>query len=197
MKRAFLITALLILGAASALAIGKTVGQLAIYEITSFGGKKLDVTSTAFTDGGKIPVIYSAYDKSTSPPISWSIGPEGTKSYVLILEDPAAPTPKPFVHWVVFNIPPGTSVLAEGVKPEKGHFMLGNNGTGTLGYFGPKPPEGDRAHPYHFQVFALDQTLDLPSGAGRDAVVAAMSGHVLALGELVGVFRASPATPQG
>jgi Raf kinase inhibitor-like YbhB/YbcL family protein len=166
-------------------------GKLAIYQVNGIGDTKLDVESTAFQDGMAIPAQYSSYGKNISPPIAWSPGPAGTKSYVLIVEDPAAPMPMPMVHWLVYNISPGVLEIKEGGASAKGELMEGKNGTGSVGYFGPKPPPGDNAHPYHFQVFALNDRLDLQPGADRNAVVAAMNGHVLGVGELVGVYQKS------
>ena len=161
---------------------------------------RLEVTSTAFNSDSAIPEHYSAYGQNFSPVISWSKGPEGTKSYVLLMEDPDASTATPFVHWIAYNVPADVTKLEEGVpgthalsKPEGAR--QGVNSRGSFGYFGPKPP-ADGDHHYHFQLFALDTTLDLKPGAGRKEVLDAMTGHVLAQGKLVGVFR-KPSTANG
>jgi Raf kinase inhibitor-like YbhB/YbcL family protein len=107
------------------------------------------------------------------------------KSYALIVEDPDAPMARPFVHWLAWNIPGSTTELPEG-SPQVA--VEGENGSGSMGYFGPRPPAGDADHHYHFQVFALDTTLNLAPGAKRDDVVEAMKGHVLAKGELVATY---------
>ncbi|MFZ5893807.1 MAG: YbhB/YbcL family Raf kinase inhibitor-like protein [Myxococcota bacterium] len=153
----------------------------------------LSVASTAFSEGGPIPVIYSEYEQGASFPISWTAGPAGTKSYVLIMEDPDAAMPKPFVHWVAWNIPALTG-LREGL-PEQDllsdppGLRQGINSRGTIGYLGPRPPAGDPPHVYHVQVFAIDTVLEIPvTGATRDDVLTALTGHVLASGELTGSF---------
>jgi Raf kinase inhibitor-like YbhB/YbcL family protein len=164
---------------------------------------KLVVTSVAFHDGQTIPVIYSSYDQSASPPLQWTAGPQGTQSYVLLMEDPdAKTTPLPVIHWVVWNIPANVTNLREGLEPldrleDPMGLRQGGNSMGTVGYKGPRPPSGDAAHHYHIELFALDQKLALHVGASRDDVLNAMHGHVLASGELTGLFARppSPAKP--
>lgn len=150
----------------------------------------LEVASGTFDS--EIPDAQSEYADGISPEISWT-AVEGAKSYALIVEDPDAKKVKPFVHWVAYNIPGGVTSLPEGLDHEpqlagREGFMQGRSSEGKVGYFGPRPPDGDSAHHYHFQVFALDRSLDVPAGAERDAVIEAMKGHVLASGELVGTY---------
>jgi Raf kinase inhibitor-like YbhB/YbcL family protein len=154
----------------------------------------LSVTSAAFAPGASIPMPYSAYGENFSPALAWSGAPSGTKSFVLMMEDPDAKTPKPFVHWLLFNLPPQTTSLPEAMpsplrltQPEGAQHGL--NSRGHAGYFGPRPSAGDPPHHYHFQVFALDTMLAVPPGADRDAVLAAMKGHVIARGEHVGLYQ--------
>ena len=164
---------------------------------------KLTVTSAAFREGQPIPAIYSSYDQGASPPLQWTAGPQGTQSYVLLLEDPdAKTTPLPVIHWVVWNIPANVTSLREGLEPldrleDPMGLRQGGNSMGTVGFKGPRPPAGDDAHHYHLELFALDRQLALHVGANRDDVLNAMQGHVLASGELKGVFArpASPAKP--
>ncbi|MCV4683952.1 YbhB/YbcL family Raf kinase inhibitor-like protein, partial [Escherichia coli] len=87
---------------------------------------------------------------------------EGTREVALICEDPDAPTPKPFVHWVLYKIPADTTSLEEGSPPPGS--LEGANDFGNVGYGGPMPPRGHGAHRYHFRVYALDSPLDLPPG---------------------------------
>lgn len=154
----------------------------------------LDISSPACEEGEAIPVIYSEYEQGISFPLEWARGPEGTASYVLIMEDPDAAMPRPFVHWVAWNIPADVTTLREGLVEEDllddpWGLRQGVTSRGTIGYLGPRPPAGDPAHVYHVQLFALDRVLDLPlTGADRDQVLAAASGHVLARGELTGRF---------
>lgn len=161
----------------------------------------LTVTSSAFQPGGAIPLVYSLYAKSLSFPVSWTPGPAGTQSYVLIVEDPDSGQPQPTLHWLAYNIPPTTLSLGKNVRNAavlKGPrtLMQGMNSKDGIGYVGPHPPVGDPPHHYHVQVFALSRMLPLGGGATRDQVLAAMNDRVLAEGELVGTFAApGPAAP--
>ena len=154
----------------------------------------IGVASAAFEDGAPIPETHAAEGGNVSPPVGWDAGPEGTRSYALIMDDPDVSEDPPFTHWVLYDIPSGVTSLEEGVPgaprlevPEGA--MQGPNDRGSLGYYGPRPPAGDPAHTYHVQVFALDTTLDLPFGATRAQVIEAMRGHVLAAGEVTGTYR--------
>lgn len=153
----------------------------------------LGLESPAFSDGDAIPETFSADGQNISPPLQWTAGPEGTKSYVVIMEDPDVDENPPFVHWLLYNLPAEVTQLEEGVPPlpelakPKG-AMQGKNDRGAVGYFGPKPPVGDPAHRYHFQVFALDTRLDVSFGLTRDELLAAMEGHVVASERIVGTF---------
>jgi Raf kinase inhibitor-like YbhB/YbcL family protein len=145
------------------------------------------------TAQGAIARKHSEYYDGVSPRIAWS-AVKGAKSYAVIMEDPDARPITPFVHWVVWNIPADHRHLAEGLQEQARLLdppgtLQGRTSRGTVGYFGPRPPVGDPAHHYHFQVFALDAVLDVPFGAERDEVLAAMQGHVLAAGELVGTYQ--------
>ena len=157
---------------------------------------QLSVTSSAFRSGEAIPYPYSQYGERFSPALSWDGAPSGTKSFVLIMEDPDAKEPKPYVHWLLYNVPATTTQLPESMPSalrldDPRGALQGRNSRGQIGYMGPRPPEGDPPHHYHFQVFALDTQLAVPPGADRDALLAAMSGHVLARGETVGTFEKS------
>jgi Raf kinase inhibitor-like YbhB/YbcL family protein len=154
----------------------------------------LKVTSKAFAANGDIPEKYSGYSQSVSPDLQWSGAPPSTAAFALVMEDPDAKAmaPEPFVHWIAYNIPALTMSLPEGVSatPDiKGEGMHGLNGTKAIGYFGPRPPAGDPSHHYHFQVFALDAELPLKPGVNKAALIAAMKGHVVGWGELVGTYK--------
>jgi hypothetical protein len=152
--------------------------------IVSFaaGGAKMKITSSAFQQGGNIPSKFSCDGANTNPPLQISNVPSEAKSLVLIVDDPDAPSGL-FTHWAVWNISPQTSTIPEGSTP-KG--VQGTNDFGKSGYGGPGPPSG--AHRYYFKIFALDRELDLPSGAKRSQLDAAMKGHVVAQGELMGRY---------
>jgi len=154
-------------------------------------GPAFKVGSGGFAAGAAMPAKYSEYADGVSPPLAWSAVP-GAKSYALIMEDPDAPQ-KPFVHWLAWNIPASVTSLPEGVQEqprltEPDGVLQGRTTRGSTGYYGPRPPVGDPAHHYHFQVFALDTVLALPFGADRDQLVKAIEGHVLAKGVVVGRY---------
>jgi Raf kinase inhibitor-like YbhB/YbcL family protein len=158
-------------------------------------GAAMTVNSRAFSANGAIPTKHADYGEKISPDLSWTAVPPSAKSLVLIAEDPDAKEPKPFVHWVLYNLPPSNSALPESVPgtprlPEFGGALQGRNSRGTIGYFGPRPPKGDPPHHYHFQVFAVDTMLNLDPGATATAVLAAMKGHVVGRDELIGLYRA-------
>jgi Raf kinase inhibitor-like YbhB/YbcL family protein len=140
----------------------------------------MEITSSAFHEGGNIPSKFTCDGSDTSPPLQITGIPSEAKSLVLIADDPDAPGGL-FTHWLVWNIPPQTNSIAEGSAPKGVH---GTNDFGKSGYKGPCPPTG--THRYSFKVFALDHELDLRGGAKRSQLDAAMKGHVVAQGELVG-----------
>lgn len=148
----------------------------------------LSVASPSISEDGAIPARHSEYYDGVAPALSWSPTPRAA-AYAIIMEDPDAQAPKPFVHWVAWNIrePMTPEGLNEEIKLPNG-VVQGANSRGSVGYYGPRPPVGDPPHHYHFQVFALDAPLELPPGSDRDALLAAMEGHVLAKGELVGTY---------
>lgn len=157
----------------------------------------IEVTSTAFDHHGTIPFRHTAYGDNVSPQIAWQGLPEGTRQLALIMDDPVAPTPEPFVHWVVYNIPADAGELPEGMPrevivespPPLAGTINGVNGIRQVGYFGPRPPADGELHAYHFRVFALDSELDLEPGLGKDGLLRAMEGHVIGEGMLMGHYQ--------
>ncbi len=148
------------------------------------------ITSTAFQDGETIPIRYTCDGVDISPALSWSGVPEGTQSFVLIVDDPDAPGGT-FTHWVIFNIPANTLELEEGIPTSSqlsSGALQGRNDFSRTGYGGPCPPWGSTHH-YHFTLYALDITLDLNPGASKTAVLNAMRGHILAQAELIGIYQ--------
>ena len=168
--------------------------KIAIDLVEPKGEGVLTLTSS-FEKDQPIPLAHAADGDDASPPLTFGEAPKGTKSFVLIADDPDADKPKPFVHWLAYDIPADTKALREGmpgtpVMQQPKGMKQGVNSKGSIGYTGPKPPVGDPPHHYHFQLFALDvESLDLKPGATRDEVLAAMKDHVLAEGELVGTFE--------
>jgi Raf kinase inhibitor-like YbhB/YbcL family protein len=158
---------------------------------TKAGSSNLRVTSSMFTSGDALPERFTQNGENVSPPITWLKGPTGTMSYVVLVEDNGVARPEPITHWIVYDIPGTVTRLPLGVpagdRLENGAAQ-GKNIAGSAGYIGPKPPAGE-THPYHFQVFALSQRLNLdPATADRAAVLAAMRGKVVASGDLIGRY---------
>ena len=156
----------------------------------------LAVTSSAFVAGGPIPDRYTPQGANQSPDLSWTAVPAGTRELVLVVEDPDAPFPNPFVHWVLHRIPASFTSLPPALPGERalgqlGGAVQGTNDAKTRGYFGPQPPLGHGLHHYHFQLFALDAQLAVDADAKLDDLKTAMAGHVLAVGELVGTYERS------
>jgi Raf kinase inhibitor-like YbhB/YbcL family protein len=152
----------------------------------------MEISSPAFGDGDRIPVNQTADGTNLSPELRWAGAPQNTRSFALICEDPDAPRGT-WTHWVLFNVPADTTSYAEGV-PAAGELpdgaRQGKNDFGKIGYGGPSPP-GGKPHRYYFKLYALDTKLDLPAGAGKDQVLGAMKGHVLAEGQLLGHYGRS------
>ncbi len=153
----------------------------------------LDVTSVGFANGGPIPRHFTQDGDDVSPPIQWSGVPSAAREIVLCCEDPDAPATRPYLHWLARAIDPKTVELQENVEkvksPATASMIQARNGAKRLGYAGPAPPLGHGVHHYHFQVFALDLRLALDDNADRDTITDAMRGHVLAYGELVGIYE--------
>lgn len=153
----------------------------------------MDLTTTAFEPGGSIPARYTCDGEDVSPALAWSGAPDATRSFVAIMDDPDAP-PGTWVHWVLYNLPAGTTSLAEGVpateKLEGGArhgACWGVSSFSRVGYHGPCPPPG-KPHRYYFRLFALDTVLDLPPRPSKADVMRAAEGHVLAEAELMGRY---------
>jgi Raf kinase inhibitor-like YbhB/YbcL family protein len=143
------------------------------------------LTSTSFSEGAMIPRQHTCDGADRSPPLRWEGAPPAA-SYVLIMDDPDAPGGT-FTHWVLYDIPGTRTELAEG---EQNAGLAGGNDFGRRGYGGPCPPRGRGAHRYFFRLSALDiPSLNLPVGAARRDVEAAMRGHVLATATLMGRYE--------
>ncbi len=169
--------------------IGRTVYHAACRDVPA----TLRVTSEAFADGGPIPSRYTRDGHRISPPLSWSGLPAEAGSAVLIVEDADAPALKPFVHLIAWRERAGNVVLPEAEFASVGakgrRHVLGRNSFQKDAWLPPDPPRGHGLHRYLFQVYALDDPLDLPSWPGRGDVLDAMEGHVLAKGLLTGTYE--------
>ncbi len=141
----------------------------------------LKISSPAFSQNGFIPDKYSCHGENINPALAINGIPKDTKSLALVVDDPDAPRGT-FDHWVVWNIP-----VAGIIEANSNPGQAGKNGAGQNAYTGPCPPSG--THHYHFKVYALDALLDLKAGADKKALEEAIKGHILADGELVGLFK--------
>lgn len=161
------------------------VGFLSVLAMTAFAASQITVSSRALQAGGTIPAEFTCKGENQNPPLQFRGIPKEAKSLVLIIDDPDAPGGL-FTHWLVWNIDPATTQLGGNSIPAGA--AQGTNDFGTRGYGGPCPPSG--THRYYFRVFALDQKLDLGSGAKRAALDQALKTHIIARGELMA--RCSP-----
>lgn len=149
----------------------------------------IELTSPVFAEGEEIPGRYTCDGENISPPLAWSGAPPGTHSLALICDDPDAPVGT-WVHWVLFNLPPGLDALPEAIPAEAvlvNGTRQGRNDFRRYGYGGPCPPRG--SHRYYFKLYALDCQLQLPAAAGKTELLQAMQGHILAEGSLMGRYR--------
>lgn len=144
-----------------------------------------EITSDAFKAGELIPKKYTCDGDDVSPPLTFNDIPKDARALVLIMDDPDAPVGT-WDHWILYNIPPATAVLAEGLKTSPRGALSGRNSWKRQGYGGPCPP--DKEHRYFFKLYALNAPLTLPDGAGKKEVEAAMQGHVIEQAELLGRY---------
>lgn len=145
----------------------------------------MKLSTSSFKNGGMIPHIYSRYHDNRSPHLYWEGEPKGTKSFVLILDDPDAPMGT-WDHWLLINIPPNVHELQENIKLLPNGTKVGLNSWKETEYGGPQPP--DKTHRYFFKLYALDTTLNLNHGATKTQIEAEMSGHILDTAELIGCY---------
>jgi len=153
----------------------------------------LIITSPSFRHNGKIPARHTCDGPGTSPALSWSGVPDGTKSLVLIVDDPDAPDPSApemiWVHWVLYNLPPDITGLPEGIHAEDlpAGTVQGINDWSRTGYGGPCPPVGN--HRYFHRIFALNTVLPDYKNVTRAMLIEMMETHVIAQAELVGLYQ--------
>jgi para-nitrobenzyl esterase len=167
--------------------------QLVLATVPAKGGAKLTVTTPAFAPMGDIPFANTQYMGNVFPGLSWSAGPRGTRSYVIVMQDAdALRNGAPILHWTMLNIPAKVTKLdaamsAPPAGAENGPNMRGANQP----YTGPRTPAGPK-HRYHLQVFALDTEFPPAAISTFDALTAAMKDHVLASGEVIGLGQFMP-----
>jgi Raf kinase inhibitor-like YbhB/YbcL family protein len=154
------------------------------------GQGQMQLTSSAFNEGGNIPARHTCDDKDMSPPLKWNGVPAGARSLALIMDDPDAPGGT-WAHWVIYGLPAADGELSEGAAKSKvlpNGARQGVNDFKRVGYGGPCPPPG-RAHHYFFKIYALDTTLELQPGATKKDVEKAAGSHILAQGRLMGIYQ--------
>ena len=145
----------------------------------------LSLNSPAFSSNASIPKQYTCNGKNYSPALHWSGAPAGTRSYVLIVDDPDAPMGT-WVHWLLFNIPASVNHLDEAAPLPTG-AISGLNSWGKQNYGGPCPPNG--THRYFFKLYALDSMLTLDASADKEALLNAMESHILEHCEIIGLYK--------
>ncbi|MCX6744560.1 MAG: YbhB/YbcL family Raf kinase inhibitor-like protein [Candidatus Parcubacteria bacterium] len=144
----------------------------------------MKLTSPAFTNNSKLPAKCTCDGQGINPPLTIVEVPDNAQSLALVADDPDAPSGN-FVHWLVWNIDPKTTDIAENSVP--GASNLGKTSAGRTGYVAPCPPSG--THRYFFKVYALDIKLDLTPNTGADNLAKAMQGHILDSAEIIGLYQ--------
>ena len=177
-------------------AVEPGAAYLVLPMIPAKGGARLTVSSPAFQAGGDIPFENTQYRGNVFPGLTWSAGPAGTRSYVVIMQDTdGVRNNDAILHWTAYNIPAGTTSLAAGMSALPAGAAYGPNIRGPAqAYMGPRTPAGPK-HRYHLQVFALDTTLTADPAMTWDQLKAALKDHVLASGEVVGLGQVDPTAP--
>jgi Raf kinase inhibitor-like YbhB/YbcL family protein len=145
----------------------------------------MDLTSSNFEEGGRIPREHSCDGDDAPPELLWSGVPSGVVALALTCEDPDAPGGT-FVHWVVWGIDPSSGRIGADDGPGIRH---GRNGFGNSGYGGPCPPPGHGPHRYEFTLYALDQSIDPEPGSTIEQLRSAIDGHVRATATLMGTYE--------
>jgi Raf kinase inhibitor-like YbhB/YbcL family protein len=141
--------------------------------------------SAAFADGDELDPSFTADEEdAVAPPLEWTAPPPGAQELALVVEDPDAPTPEPFCHWLVWGLAPQQGQLLEGETPPR----VGKNSFGNSEWLLPDPPTGHGPHDYVFQLFALDRPLSLMPGATRSDLLEAMKGRVIAAAVLTATY---------
>lgn len=149
----------------------------------------LQLKSSAFADGARIPDRNARKGDNLSPALEWEGAPENTRSFALICEDPDAPNGT-FRHWAAYGIGPDRAALPEDAAGAEGDFKQATNDFGAARYDGPQPPEGHGTHHYHFRLAALDvATLDMPQDAKVEDVWNAARPHILEEAEIIGTYE--------
>lgn len=155
-----------------------------------FALSDMKLTSMAFEHGGAIPAQHTGEGEDTSPALSWSDAPDGTRAFAVICHDPDAPLVTSagtygFVHWVLYNIPASTTALAEG----SGEYTNGKNDFGNEAYGGPMPPNGHGRHQYYYWILALNESIDLEAGLTMWQLLERIEPGLIGMNRLVGTYQ--------
>jgi Raf kinase inhibitor-like YbhB/YbcL family protein len=155
-----------------------------------FALSNLQVSSTAFLHGGRIPARYTGEGEDVSPELRWHDVPEGTRAFAVICHDPDAPLVAAngtygYVHWVLYNIPASVTQLPENCQ----QYTSGIGDSGRPGYGGPMPPKGHGIHHYYFWVLALEDAVELPAGLTMMQLLEKIEPRVIGMNRLVGVYQ--------
>ena len=169
---------------------------MSVPQVVSGFSRTIDVTSPTIKPNQPIPRDHTADGRNISPALNWTNVPDGTKELAVVCEDPDAGNPPPFVHWVIYRIPPTAKGVPENIPFEPGAPMpreIAGAVQGTSGfrrpiYRGPAPPPG-KVHHYHFVVYAVDANLGLDAGLTRAELLEKIKGHVIGQGELVATYE--------
>lgn len=177
------IVTILILGAIGYFFFTKIIVNKPSQQIMS-----LIITSPAFKMNGEIPARFTCDGENISPELILSNIPEGTQSLALTMEDPDVPksirVDGMWNHWVVWNMPPTTTLISEGAVPQG---VTGANTSGKNAYMGPCPP--DREHRYIFTLYALDTNLDIPKGSSKEDLLSVIKSHIIEQSQLIGRYN--------
>ncbi len=146
---------------------------------------QLSVTSSAFQNGGTLPEKYTCDGEDVNPPLTIRNVPVHAKSLAVILEDPDVKAGGVAIHWIMFNMSSDRLQIPENTIPIG---IPGKNTLGNNGYWGPCPPRGEE-HRYVFNVYALDEMLELIGGASQEELKKAMKGHIVAMGKITGKYK--------
>ena len=155
----------------------------------------MQITSSAFKEGQPIPIEFTDDGDDVSPPLTWTNVPAEAKELALIVDDPDAPRPEPWVHWVIYGIPASVTGLPQdvphGPRVPTLPGVQGSNSfdRSSLGYRGPSPPPRHGMHHYRFTLYALDAPMNLQPGLTKDNLLNSLKGHILQQARLVGTYE--------
>ncbi|MBN2525714.1 MAG: YbhB/YbcL family Raf kinase inhibitor-like protein [Deltaproteobacteria bacterium] len=181
---------MLLLSGCESVSRAETPAQRPAFTVAMAEGENMRIVSSSFVEGGAIPARHTCMGADVSVPLAWTDVPAGTRSFALIIDDPDAPDPRHpqmvWVHWVLYNIPPDTLSLPEGIVELPAGTLEGLNDWHQTGYRGPCPPVG--RHRYFHKLYALDTELSDLETPTKSELLRAITGHVIAETALMGTF---------